>query len=188
MTLYANLTLCDISVVTKKNFFILDHGRTTRMLVRFRIYLVLLLVVIAPNVWAQTEFNTYGSTPGVAIDGYDTVAFFSEKKAVKGSAAISHDWNNAKWHFSTEANRAAFAAEPDKFAPQYGGYCALNVAYGQLSKKPVSGEFEVYKNKLYLFGSASGSMTPKTNWWQSGPYKNIRDADKEWVKLRKELE
>ena len=137
---------------------------------------------------AQTVFNNYGETPGVAIDGYDTVAFFSNKKAMKGSASIAHDWSNAKWYFTSEANRAAFIAEPEKFAPQYGGYCALNVAYGQLSKKAVSGDFEVYKDKLYLFGAASGSMTPKANWWQSGPYKNIRDADKEWVKLRKELE
>lgn len=158
------------------------------MSTRIRIFLVLIFLGITSSARAQTVFNTYGETPGLAIDGYDTVAFFTDKKAVKGTATISHDWGNAKWYFSSEANRAAFVAEPDKFAPQYGGYCALNVAYGKLSKKPVSSDFEVYKDKLYLFGAASGSMTPKTNWWQSGPYKNIRDADKEWPKLKKELE
>ena len=59
---------------------------------------------------------------GVAIKGYDTVAYHTEGKAVKGSKKFSHEWNDARWYFSSEENRDMFVAEPERFAPQYGGY------------------------------------------------------------------
>ena len=59
---------------------------------------------------------------GVAIKGYDTVAYHTEGRAVKGSKKFSHEWNDAKWYFSSAENRDLFVAEPERFAPQYGGY------------------------------------------------------------------
>jgi YHS domain-containing protein len=59
---------------------------------------------------------------GVAIKGYDTVAYFTEGLAVKGKSKFSHTWNDAKWHFSSGENRDLFAANPERYAPQYGGY------------------------------------------------------------------
>jgi YHS domain-containing protein len=59
---------------------------------------------------------------GVAIKGYDTVAYHIEGRAVKGSKKFSHQWNDAKWYFSSAANRDLFAADPERYAPQYGGY------------------------------------------------------------------
>ena len=59
---------------------------------------------------------------GVAIKGYDTVAYHTEDLAVKGSNAFSHSWNDAKWYFASAENRDLFAADPERFAPQYGGY------------------------------------------------------------------
>ena len=59
---------------------------------------------------------------GVAIKGYDTVAYHTERRAVKGSKKFSHEWNDAKWYFSSAENRDLFVAEPERFAPQYGGY------------------------------------------------------------------
>ena len=59
---------------------------------------------------------------GVAIKGYDTVAYHTEGRAVKGKSEISHKWNDAKWYFSSAGNRELFAAEPERYAPQYGGY------------------------------------------------------------------
>ena len=157
------------------------------MLIRWFAASVILVYCSMTNTLAQSTYNTYGAVPGIAIDGYDTVAYFTEKKAVKGSEQFTYDWAGAKWNFATEINRAAFVADPEKFAPQYGGYCALNIAYGALSKKPTA-DFEVYRGKLYLFGEATAQMTPKKNWWQGGPVKNIRDADMEWPKLKKTLE
>ncbi len=59
---------------------------------------------------------------GVAIKGYDTVAYHTEGRAVKGHSKYSHEWNDAKWHFSSAENRDLFAADPDRYAPKYGGY------------------------------------------------------------------
>jgi len=59
---------------------------------------------------------------GVAIKGYDTVAYHTEGRAVKGKSKFSHKWNDAKWYFSSAENRDLFAADPERYAPQYGGY------------------------------------------------------------------
>jgi hypothetical protein len=59
---------------------------------------------------------------GVAIKGYDTVAYHTENQAVKGKKDFSYEWNDAKWLFANAENRELFAAEPERYAPQYGGY------------------------------------------------------------------
>ena len=59
---------------------------------------------------------------GTAIKGYDTVAYHTEGHAVKGKSKYSFEWNDAKWHFASAENRDMFAANPEKYAPQYGGY------------------------------------------------------------------
>ena len=59
---------------------------------------------------------------GVAIKGYDTVAYHTEGRAVKGKSKFSHKWNDTKWYFSSAGNRELFSAEPERYAPQYGGY------------------------------------------------------------------
>lgn len=59
---------------------------------------------------------------GVAIKGYDTVAYHTEGRAVKGQRKYSHKWNDAKWYFTSAEHRDLFAADPVRYAPQYGGY------------------------------------------------------------------
>ena len=59
---------------------------------------------------------------GVAIKGYDTVAYHTEGRAVKGKRSFAQQWNDAKWYFVSAANRDLFAADPERYAPQYGGY------------------------------------------------------------------
>lgn len=61
-------------------------------------------------------------TDGIAIKGYDTVAYFTMGKPVKGSDAFTHEWNGVKWMFSSREHLDLFAADPEKYAPQYGGY------------------------------------------------------------------
>ena len=79
-----------------------------------------LLVLAAGTVGATEQVNT--TFFGVAIKGYDTVAYHTEGKAVKGSKKISHKWNDAKWYFASAANRDLFIKDPERYAPQYGGY------------------------------------------------------------------
>ena len=78
------------------------------------------LVVFAVAVSASEKVNT--TFFGVAIKGYDTVAYHTAGRAVKGSSKISHKWNDAKWYFVSEANRDLFTKDPERYAPQYGGY------------------------------------------------------------------
>ena len=59
---------------------------------------------------------------GVAILGYDTVAYHTEGRPVKGKSEFAHSWNDAVWHFANAENRNLFAADPDRYAPKYGGY------------------------------------------------------------------
>ncbi|MFP4511208.1 MAG: YHS domain-containing (seleno)protein [Spirochaetaceae bacterium] len=70
---------------------------------------------------------------GVAIDGYDPVAYFTIGEPTEGRSEFFHDWNGGRWYFSSEAHHDLFAAEPERYAPAYGGYCAWAVAEGNVA-------------------------------------------------------
>jgi len=70
------------------------------------------------------------ATADGAIRGYDPVAYHTESKAVRGKADITHAWNGATWRFASTANRDRFAADPERYAPRYGGFCAYGTAQG----------------------------------------------------------
>jgi len=88
---------------------------------RFSALLVAVFVFTGVNSVAALE-KINQNFFGVAIKGYDTVAYHTEGRAVKGSKKFSHEWNDAKWYFSSAENRDLFVAEPERFAPQYGVY------------------------------------------------------------------
>lgn len=92
----------------------------------------------------------FGYKPnGIAIRGFDTVAYFTESKAVKGKPSISTEWNGATWHFSKQEHLDLFTASPESYAPQYGGYCAYGVAVDNLVK--IEGDlWDIVDGKLYL--------------------------------------
>ena len=82
--------------------------------------LALLWIAIDTGAEASGEINT--TADNIAIEGYDSVAYFTQKKAVPGSAEYTHRWKNAIWQFASAQHRDLFANNPEKFAPQYGGY------------------------------------------------------------------
>jgi len=84
-----------------------------------------------------------------AIDGADPVAFFSEGTAVRGSPELWLDWNGARWHFDSERNRELFRSDPERYAPQFGGYCAYGVASGYAVKSEPEA-WSLLDGKLYL--------------------------------------
>ena len=103
---------------------------------------------------AEPSINTLknsllGGRTDAAINGYDTVAYFTEYKPVKGRDNLVVDWMGAKWKFSTQAHLDLFKANPEKYAPQYGGYCAYGVAQDALVKVEPD-QFSVRDGKLYL--------------------------------------
>jgi hypothetical protein len=104
---------------------------------------------------AQPAINTlknsslFSTRTETAIDGYDTVAYFTARQAVKGLDSLTTEWMGAKWKFATAAHLELFKAQPEKYAPQYGGYCAYGVSQGYLVKVDPE-QFTVRDNKLYL--------------------------------------
>ena len=120
-----------------------------------RTFFTALTFTFAAAVSAAPAINTlknsalFSSRTDTAINGYDTVAYFSQGKPVKGSDSFVFQWKEAKWKFSTQANLDLFRASPEKYAPQYGGYCAYGVANGNLVKVDPE-QFTVLDGKLYL--------------------------------------
>ncbi len=86
----------------------------------------------------------------VAIKGYDTVAYFTEQRAVKGAEDITHSWLGADWNFSSEKNKKLFSENPVQYAPQYGGHCADGVAYGSTTTNIDPEAWRIIEGKLYL--------------------------------------
>jgi YHS domain-containing protein len=83
---------------------------------------LVVLVLISPVASALAIDMVNGTFFGVAIKGYDTVAYHTEGRAVKGSSEFAYTWNDAKWYFASAENRDLFMADPERYAPQYGGY------------------------------------------------------------------
>ena len=84
-----------------------------------------------------------------AIKGHDPVAYFTQGGPAKGKSAHSHDWMGATWYFANAENMELFAAEPEKYAPQYGGYCAYAVSQGYTAKIDPDA-WKIVDDKLYL--------------------------------------
>ncbi|WP_316771369.1 YHS domain-containing (seleno)protein [Pedobacter frigiditerrae] len=88
-------------------------------------------------------------TAGKAIKGYDPVAFFTESKPVKGADSLSYSYKDATWLFSSKANLESFKKSPEKYSPQYGGYCAYGTADGH--KAPTQTDtWTIVDGKLYF--------------------------------------
>jgi YHS domain-containing protein len=140
--------------------------------------LVLLLVALAPAALrAEKPVNT--TLFGIAIKGYDPVAYFTAGKPMKGDSAFTHEWNGATWRFANAANRDAFQAAPQKFAPQYGGYCAWAVSQGYTAGIDPDA-WKIVNGKLYLNYSADVQKK-----WSGDVPGNIAKADVNWPKLLK---
>ena len=112
-----------------------------------------------------------------AIKGYDTVAYFTENRAVEGKSEFSTEYKQAKWLFSSQGNLDLFIANPEKYEPQYGGYCAYAVSKGSTASiKPEL--FTIHDGKLYL--NYNKSINDK---WQAEKEGYIAEADKNWPEL-----
>ena len=118
-----------------------------------------------------------GIVKGVAVGGYDPVAYFSEKKAVAGKADITLEHEGTTWRFSSPANRDAFKADPAKYAPQYGGYCAWAVSQGYTAKGDPN-VWSVVDGKLYL----NYNRSVQTGWEKNTPG-NIKKGDANWPRV-----
>jgi len=127
----------------------------------------------------KKEFNPESS--GLAIQGYDPVAYFNQRKAIEGKKNITTQYNGISYRFANVQNRDAFIAAPEKYEPQYGGWCAYAMgANGE--KVAVDPEtFKIVDGKLYLFYNKFFNNTLKD--WNKDEAHLKANADKSWQKL-----
>lgn len=146
----------------------------------FQSLLAVLLLFTATLPAFADEGPTYVDRKGYAIRGYDTVAYFTDNKAIKGDKQFQYEWNQGIWLFANQQNLERFKADPERFAPQYGGYCAYAVANNSYAS--VDPKFFAIKNdKLYLNYNQRVQKR-----WNKKTKQFISQADKYWPQLLEE--
>ena len=116
---------------------------------------------------------------GLALQGYDPVAYFKEGKPSKGLAAISYKWHGATYQFSSMEDRQAFMTNPERYAPQFGGYCAFAVSRGTTANGDPH-QWAIENDRLFLNNNAL-AMTL----WNEDRAGNIEAGDENWPLLPK---
>ena len=135
----------------------------------------LLISILSFSAWAG--FNTETDDNDVILAGHDAVAYHTMGKAVVGKAQFTATHDNAVYRFSSATNRDLFRANPQKYAPAYGGYCAYGMTFGK--KFAIDGKaFEIVNGKLYVNKNLSVYET-----WKEDVPGNIKKADRQWPKV-----
>lgn len=130
-------------------------------------------VQAAPN---QIAVNV--DAEGNAIRGYDTVAYFTEGKAVRGLAAYSITWKGARWLFASASNREQFAADPERYAPRVGGFCALGASRGRMVEVDPQ-MWLMVRGRLYLYANESVRRAAAED-----AERSTAEAEVQWEKLQ----
>lgn len=118
---------------------------------------------------------------GIAIKGYDPVAYYTQQKAVKGKKEFSYTSHGVTYHFATAANRELFQINPSVYEPQYGGWCAYAMGHDG-SKVEIDPEtFKIINGKLFLFYNKFFNNTLKN--WNQDESKLHSQADSNWQKI-----
>ena len=139
-----------------------------------------LVLTIAASLTAKSPVDAVNkSGDGVAVKGYDVVAYFQQSKPVKGTARFTHEWMGAKWQFANAADRDLFAADPQKYAPQFGGYCSWAVGHGYTADIDPEA-WKIIEGKLYL--NYNKDVQKK---WLEDTDRWIGDANKTWPGLHR---
>ncbi len=115
---------------------------------------------------------------GIGLQGYDPVSYFADNAAAQGNADINAFANNLTWHFVSEEHKAAFEADPEKFMPQYGGFCTWGVANGKLFNVDPANGWTIFGGKLYVNFNADINAT-----FAADPAAFIAKAEENWPTL-----
>lgn len=135
-------------------------------------------VALAQDKKRQEGFNL---EDGLAVQGYDVVAYFKQGKAIKGEAANTISYQGVKYQFATADSRQAFKANPPAYEPQYGGWCAYAMGATGEKVEVDPKTFKIINGKLYLFYNAFFNNTLKT--WNKDENNLKSKADANWRKL-----
>ncbi|MET4692773.1 YHS domain-containing (seleno)protein [Endozoicomonas lisbonensis] len=138
---------------------------------------VIMLLFLGSTAWAGNDIYT-GWFSNKAVSGYDTVAYFTESKAVKGNAKFKFKYLDAEWYFNSDENLELFKNNPDKYRPQYGGFCAWAVATKKQRAPGDPNYWKIVDGKLYL----NYDNSVQKQWLEDIPG-FIRKADENWPKM-----
>ncbi|WP_299456629.1 YHS domain-containing (seleno)protein [uncultured Microscilla sp.] len=148
--------------------------------------LVLVLLCWTSNAYSQSTKTKHFNTKrgNIAIKGYDPVSYFTEGKAVKGNAQITHNYGGIVYRFKNNQNRNIFRQNPAKYEPMYGGWCAYAFGLAKPSKVDINPRtFKIIGGRLYLFYNKLGTNTLKM--WNKDERNLKSKADKNWQKIYK---
>ena len=137
-----------------------------------KLFLLIVLSWASAGAWALDDAVNTGRFSDVTIDGYDTVAYFTEGKAVEGSDEHEYEWRGGVWRFASAANLELFKANPDQYAPQYGGWCAYAMSDRGRTVRIDPEAWYIHDDKLYLNYSQRVQKT-----WLEDRDSNITEAD-----------
>lgn len=148
-------------------------------------YIIFVLLICSVQAYAQTPARAkqFNLDEGLAIQGYDPVAYFRQQKAVKGKRDYAHVHEGVRYYFASSENKQLFITNPAQYEPQYGGWCAY--AMGETGEKvEIDPEtFKIADGKLYLFYNAFFNNTlPK---WNKNETALKTKADKNWAAITK---
>jgi hypothetical protein len=136
--------------------------------------------------WVFTKLSNPNAVPiatdssGTAIKGYDSVAYFTEGRAMKGKKEFAFSWQDIRWYFANAAHRDMFGANPKRYAPQFGGFCAMGMTRGKMFVADPEA-WTIVDGKLYI----KFNKTTRDR-WRPNKAENIKKAEKNWAKITKE--
>lgn len=114
-----------------------------------RLLVLVVFALTATLAWGQQN----AKEPRLILKGYDPVGYFTEGRPVQGNAKYQHVWDGGRYHFASAANRDKFVSDPDRYAPQFGGYCTGSLSSNVRNEAHPEG-WIISEGRLYVFGQA----------------------------------
>ncbi len=140
--------------------------------------IVLLAAIFFAAIFTHAQKSPVYISNDIAVNGYDVVSYFTEGKPVKGKKTFLYQWHDAYWLFSTRENLDSFSHNPERYAPQFGGYCAYGISEGH--KAPTQPDaWTIANGKLYL-----NYNTEVRTLWKKDMNERITKATGNWDSLK----
>ncbi len=140
--------------------------------------IILFVAVVLFTTYSYAQKSEVFVNKGYAANGYDVVAYFKEGKPVEGKKTFLYQWHDAYWLFSTKQNLDSFSHRPEKYAPQFGGYCAYGVSEGHKATT-LPDAWTIVGDKLYL-----NYNKDVRELWRKDMTTRIKKADENWFTVK----
>ena len=154
--------------------------KTTHLLQKSTLLAILIVVSGCATMQANDDYLVYVDEHDVILDGYDTVAFFTESRAVQGSSKHKSNYHGAEYHFASAVNKKSFDVDPERYKPQFGGHCSMAMSMGMLEPADVS-TWSIVDGRLVVNRNAKAKAM-----WSMNPKGNLQKADGNWPRVVRE--